>query len=100
LPTDIKKTPDLPDFFIFKWLSHGSLDIRTNLEIASYHTPIIATISTHIITHQKPPRLHKIKKYREAFRPQTDENLRHNILRKTAKDIEEAIAEFTNAIKR
>jgi hypothetical protein len=46
-PTDINKTPDLLDFFIFKVLLHNSLDIRPNLEIASDHTPIIATISTH-----------------------------------------------------
>jgi hypothetical protein len=49
-PTDINKTPDLLDFFIFKGLSRNSLDIRPNLEIASDHTPIIATISTHIIS--------------------------------------------------
>jgi endonuclease/exonuclease/phosphatase (EEP) superfamily protein YafD len=51
-PTDINKTPYLLDVFIFKGLSHNSLDIRPNLEIASDHTPIIATISKHIITHQ------------------------------------------------
>jgi hypothetical protein len=51
-PTDINKTPDLLDFVIFKELSHNSLDIRPNLEIAPDHTSIIATISTHIITCQ------------------------------------------------
>jgi hypothetical protein len=74
-PTDINKTPDLLDFFIFKGLLHNSLYIRPNLEIASDHTPIIATISTHIITHQKPPKLHNSQTNWEAFRTEIEENL-------------------------
>jgi hypothetical protein len=68
------------------------LDINPNLEIASDHTPIIATISTHI----KTPKLHNSQTNWEAFRTHIEENLRLNILLKTAKDIEEAIAELTN----
>jgi hypothetical protein len=45
-------------FFILKGLSRNYLDIQTNLEIAADHTPIIATISTHIITRQQQPKLH------------------------------------------
>jgi CMP-N-acetylneuraminic acid synthetase len=56
------------------------------------HTLIIATISTYIITHQN----HNSETNWEAFRTQSEENLRLNIPLKTAKDIEEAIAEFTN----
>jgi hypothetical protein len=52
-PTDINKTPDLLDFFIFKGLPHNSLDTKPNLEIVSDHIPIITTISTHIITRKK-----------------------------------------------
>jgi hypothetical protein len=33
-PTDVKIIPDLLDFFIFNGLSHNSLDITPNLEIA------------------------------------------------------------------
>jgi hypothetical protein len=99
-PTDINKTPDILDFFIFKWLSYNSLDIRPNLEIASDHIPIIATISTHIITQQKPPKLHNSQTNWETFRTQIEENLRLNIQLKTVKDIEEAIAEFTNIIQK
>jgi hypothetical protein len=61
-PTDINKILDPLDFFIFKGISHNSLNIRPNLQIASDHTPIITTISTHIITHQIPPKLHNNKK--------------------------------------
>jgi hypothetical protein len=34
-PTGFNKTPDLLDFFIFKGLSHNSLDTKPNLETAS-----------------------------------------------------------------
>jgi hypothetical protein len=61
-PTDINKIPDLVDIFIFKLLERNFLDIKPNLEIASDHIPIIATISTHIITHRKPSELHNSKK--------------------------------------
>jgi hypothetical protein len=101
-PTGINKTPDQLHFFIFKVLSHNSLDVRTNprLGIASDLTPIIATISTHIITRRKPPKLHNSQTNWEAFRTQIEENLHLIIPLKTAKDIEEAVAEFTNVIKK
>jgi hypothetical protein len=92
--------PDLLDFFIFKGLLHNSLDIRPNLEIASDHIPIIATISTHIITRQKPPKLHNSQINWEALRTQIEENLLVNIPLKTAKDNEETNAEFTNVTQK
>jgi hypothetical protein len=64
------------------------------------HTPIITTISTHITTHQKPPKLHNSQTNWEAFRNQIEENLRLNTPLKTAKDIEEATAEFNNVIQK
>jgi hypothetical protein len=97
--TYINKTPDLLDFFIFKSLSHNFLDIRPNLEIVSDHTPIIATISTHIITHQKPPKLHNSKTHWEAFRNEIEDNLRLSFPLETAKGIEKAIAEFFNVMQ-
>jgi hypothetical protein len=87
-PTDINKTQDLLDLFTFKRLLHNSLDKKLNLEIASDHTPIMTTISTHIITHQKPRKLHNSQTNWEAFRAQIEENFRLNIPLKTTKDNE------------
>jgi hypothetical protein len=89
------KNPDLLSFFIFKGLSHNPLDIRPNLEAALDHTPIIATISTHILYNS-----HNSETNWESFRTQIEENLRLNIALKTAKDIEEDIAEFNNVIQK
>jgi hypothetical protein len=77
-PTDVTKTPDLLDYFIFKGLSDIFLDIQPNLEIASDHIPKIVTISTHVITRQEPTKLHNSKINWEAFRNQSEENLRLN----------------------
>jgi hypothetical protein len=78
---------DLLHFFIFKGPSHNSLDIRPNLEIASDLS-------------WKPPKLHNSQTNWETFRTQIKENLWLNIPLKTAKDIEEAIAVFTNIIQK
>jgi hypothetical protein len=58
------------------------------------------TISTHIITRQNPPKLHNSKLNWKAFRTQIGENLRLSIPLETAKDIEEATAEFNNVIQK
>jgi hypothetical protein len=52
------------------------------------------------ITRQTPPKLHNSQRNWEAFRNEIEENLRLNIPLKTAKDIEEAIAEFTKGIQK
>jgi hypothetical protein len=93
-PTDVTKTPDLRDYFVFKLLSHNYLGIKTNLEISSDHTPIITTIGTHIITGQQPLKLHNSKTIWEAFRTEIEENLGQNIPFKTAEEVEDAITQF------
>jgi hypothetical protein len=49
---------------------------------------------------KKPPKLHNNQTNWEAFRNQIEENLLLNIPLETAKDIEEAIAEFTTVIQK
>jgi CMP-N-acetylneuraminic acid synthetase len=57
-------------------------------------------ISTHIITHQTSAELHNSQTNGKEIRTQIEENLRLNIPLKTTKDIEEAIAEYTNVIQK
>jgi hypothetical protein len=78
-PTDVTKTPDLLDYYTFKGLSNNDLDIQPNVETASDYTPMIVTISTHIITRQKSTKLHNCKIDWEGFRNQNEEKLRLNI---------------------
>lgn len=52
-PTDPNKTPDLIDFFVIKNISSNYLKIEDSQYMHSDHSPIILTVSQHII--KKPP---------------------------------------------
>jgi hypothetical protein len=95
-PTDINKTPDLLDFFIFKGLLHNSLDIRQSRYSIGSHT----NNRHHQYRYYNSPKLHNNETNWEAFRTQIEEKLRLNIPLKPAKDIEETIAKFTNLIEK
>ncbi|PNF35987.1 hypothetical protein B7P43_G02293 [Cryptotermes secundus] len=52
-PNDYNKLPDLLDFFIHKGITRNYIQIESNHELSSDHTPVIATLSTHVI-NQSP----------------------------------------------
>uniref|UniRef100_A0A0A9XM38 RNA-directed DNA polymerase from mobile element jockey n=1 Tax=Lygus hesperus TaxID=30085 RepID=A0A0A9XM38_LYGHE len=51
-PTDTEKIPDLLDFFIVKNISTNYLLVEENDDLSSDHSPVLLTLSCHII--QKP----------------------------------------------
>jgi hypothetical protein len=57
-PSDPNKLPDLLDFFLSKGISSHYVDIVSNLDLPSDHTPIIGTISTTIIYRSPKPSLY------------------------------------------
>ena len=57
-PTERRKIPDLLDFFILSGFSPSYADIQPSYDLSSYHTPIITTFSTILITKRPTPRLH------------------------------------------
>jgi hypothetical protein len=56
-PSDYNKLPDLLDFFIYKDIATNCVHIESNHELSSEHTPIIATLSTHMINNPTIPTL-------------------------------------------
>jgi hypothetical protein len=48
-PSDYNKLPDLLDLFIYKGITTNYIEIEPNHELSFDHTPIIATLSTHVI---------------------------------------------------
>jgi hypothetical protein len=56
-PSDHNKLPDLLDFFIYKGIATHYSQIEPNHELSSDHTPVIATLSTHVINKPKIPML-------------------------------------------
>jgi hypothetical protein len=87
-PTDLRKPPDLLDFFITRGLSESYLEITASYDLSSVHSPIIATVSESILTKPPPPHLHTRTtnwvKYKELIHQGT--NL--NMSLKTPHDIE------------
>jgi hypothetical protein len=60
-PTDENKIPDLVDFFITNGISPNYISVTASFDLASDHTPIIATISTSVILWNPKPILHNSK---------------------------------------
>lgn len=98
-PTDTRKVPDLIDFFIIKGISHNHSTVKSYLELSSDHTPIIAHISTCIITYERPPKLHNRKTDWCFFRRTLNDSLELNIPLKTKHDIEIAVEIFNRKIQ-
>ena len=66
-PTDPSKMPDLIDFFIMRNISSNYVQIDDNLELSSDHTPILLTLSEHVITKPSRPCLVNKKTDWESF---------------------------------
>jgi hypothetical protein len=60
-PTNPGKVPDLLDFFITSGISKSYMKLEPNYDLSSDHTPVIATLSTTLITVPKTPKLHTAK---------------------------------------
>lgn len=56
-PTDPQKIPDLIDFFIIKNVSVNYMQIEEGWDMNSDHSPIVLTISEHIIKKENNPTL-------------------------------------------
>jgi hypothetical protein len=100
-PTDINKNLDLLDFFIFKGLSHNSADICKTQSRDSIGSNI--NNRHHQYTYYNSPKPIKTAQQPNKLRSIQNSNRRKFTTQYPAqntKDIEEAIAEFTNVIQK
>ena len=58
-PTDHHRIPDLLDFFVAQAVAANSIRVESAFELSSDHSPIIATVGTHL-TRVVPPHLPRI----------------------------------------
>jgi hypothetical protein len=98
-PSDPNKTQDPLDFFVFKSTATNYIQIAANWDLSSDHTPIITTLSTHILCKPKAPRLITSKTDWNAFRIHTVERIKLNIKLKQPDNIDEAVHSHTCLIK-
>lgn len=90
-PTDTRKTPDVPDFFITKGGITENISIQSCWKLCSDHSPIIAKVSSSIINKKKPLTLQKHLTYWSYFRDQITEKVSLNLYLKTEEEEDEAI---------
>jgi hypothetical protein len=74
-PTDPNKQLDLLDFFVTNGISSTYTDIEPSYDLASDHSPVIATISTSPIYIQPIPRLHNSQTNWSTYRTTLHEEI-------------------------
>ena len=87
-PTDGNKIPDQLDFFVTNGISSTYTDIQSSYDLASNHSPIIATLSTSVIVRQPTPRLHNSKTNWDTYRKIIQDKINLSIKLKEHEDRE------------
>jgi hypothetical protein len=98
-PTDLRKVPDLLDFFVTNGISSSYTDVESNLDLSSDHTPIIATISTSVVNIKKSTRLHNNKTDWNLYRSLIHDNINLNLRLKDPAELEEATHKLINILQ-
>jgi hypothetical protein len=93
-PTDPGKVPDLLGFFITSGISKSYMKIEPNYDLSSDYNPVIATISTTLITVTKTPKLHTAKTNWQEYKNILDDQIKLNISLKTPEEIEEGMGKL------
>lgn len=98
-PSDPARLPDILDFVIVKGISTNYLNVTSNQDLSSDHTPIIVNVSTSVILSERPFKLFNKKTDWCNFRGLMDRNLNPNLPLQSPADIEDAIEYFNRTIQ-
>jgi hypothetical protein len=98
-PSDHNKLPDLLDFFFYKVITTNYAQTESNHELSSDHTPVIATLSTHVINKPKIPTLIMNETNWDLFRTYIEDHINMNIKIKEANELDQATQYFTTIIQ-
>lgn len=97
-PSDREKIPDLLDFCVIKGISQNNLNIESCFDLSSDHSPIIATLSSKVLTRTIPLKLHNNRTNWEKYRQKIQQQITPDIKLKTTNDIDSAITMFQQVI--
>jgi len=98
-PADPGKVPDLSDFYITHGISKSHMDIESNYDLSSDHTPMIVTLSTTVITVPETLKLHTAKTNWQTYRNVLDTRIQLNISLKTPEEVDVGIDELTTILQ-
>jgi hypothetical protein len=98
-PSDYNKLPDLLDFFVYKGIATNCVQIESNHELSSDHTPVIATLSTHVINNATIPTLVTNTLNWNSFRTCVEDHININIKVKETDELDQRTQYFTTLIQ-
>jgi hypothetical protein len=98
-PSDQSKTPDLIDFFITKNISPNYMQIDEGNGLTSDHSPILLTISEHIITKDRKPTLTNNLTDWDYFNFLLDNSINLRVPLQTPDQLDEEVHHFTTHIQ-
>jgi hypothetical protein len=91
--------PDLLDFFINKGVTVNYIQFETNFELSSDHTPVIATLSSFIISKPASPTPTSKNIDWNSFGKYLEKNIKLEIRIKEPNELDEAVQNFTTLIQ-
>ena len=98
-PSDPNKKPDLLDFFVLRGITASYIQVESNFELSSDHTPVIATLSRYQINNPSMPTLSTKQTNWDNFRTYIDEHINLNLRIKEPHELDEATQHFTTTIQ-
>jgi len=98
-PSDLRKKPDVIDFFVARHIHHHQLQITTIADLSSDHVPICATLQLQASTKSTVSSL--VNRYTDwdLYRSYLESNSQHHIPIQSEVDIELAVSAFTGALQ-
>ena len=99
-PTDVKKVPDLIDFFVTKNISCNYIEVDEEFTLSSDHSPIVMTLSAKIIKKEASPTL--TNKYTDwnSFRRILEETIQLKVSIKNPDELEIETQRFIEDVQR
>jgi hypothetical protein len=92
---DRNKLPDLMDFCVTKGISQDFTLAKSCFDLSSNHSPVLITLTAHVLNQEKQPSLSKRHSNWEDFRHLNNQSLTLNVSLKTEEDTE-AVVKFYN----
>lgn len=98
-PTDTSKRPDLLDFFILRKIPPIFTSAENINDLSSDHSPVLLTMSAHIMHRKVNLGLHNRRTNWETYREIINASVKLRSKIRTTSDLDHAVREFTSILQ-
>jgi hypothetical protein len=98
-PSDRNKLPDLVEFCVPKGIPQDFAVAESCLDLSSDHSPVLITLTSHVLNQEKQPSLSKRQTNRDDFRHLINQRLTMNVCLKNEEDTEAAVKFFNDTVQ-